>query len=52
MAAPSLKVTVPVGVPATNEVMVVVKVTLCPKTLGFVPDKRAVVEAAAFITKL
>jgi hypothetical protein len=35
VVAPSLKVTVPVGVPGVAEVVVAVRVTDCPKILGF-----------------
>ena len=45
--APSRKVTVPVGVPAVA-LMVAVKVTACPKTVGFLEEVTAVVAPAAF----
>ena len=48
VAAPSLNVTVPVGVPAP-ELTVAVKVTLWPKTDGLAEEVRAV-EVAAPLT--
>jgi hypothetical protein len=44
VVVPSLKVTVPVGVPLpVVGVTVAVNVTLCPNTLGFLDDSRVVV---------
>ena len=50
--APSRKFTVPAGLPAPGETTatVAVKVTLCPKTDGFVPEVRLVVVLALFTT--
>ncbi len=50
VAAPSLKVTVPVGVPAPGEtaLTVAVKVTDCPKTDGLTDDVRFVLVLALF----
>jgi hypothetical protein len=47
VVAPSLKVTVPVGVPAV-EVAVAVNVTDCPNLLGFSDEVRVVELAAGF----
>ena len=49
--APSLKVTVPAGVPAPGEValMVAVKVTDWPNTVGFVEESSAVLVFALLI---
>ena len=49
VAAPSLKTTVPVGVPA-ELVTVAVKVTDCPRLEGFREETRAVDVAAGFTT--
>jgi hypothetical protein len=46
---PSLKVTVPVGVPGKLLVTVAVKVTLCPKTDGFT-DEVTVVDVLSRVT--
>src|SRR5574340_523139 len=49
-AAPSLKVTVPVGVPAPGPALTVaVNVTGCPKSAGFSDDATAVVDGPAVI---
>jgi hypothetical protein len=47
---PSRKLTVPVGVPApgAETVTVAVKVTLCPKTDGLVPEATVVAVVALF----
>jgi hypothetical protein len=51
-AAPSRKLTVPVGLPAPGAVIVTVavKVTLCPKTDGFEEDVRLVLVLALLTT--
>ena len=50
VVAPSLKVTVPVGVPAPGAVAatVAVKVTACPNTDGLAEEESAVVVLAMF----
>ena len=45
---PSLKVTIPVGVPVVDDFTVAVKVTGCPKLEGFSDDVTAVVVLALF----
>ena len=47
--APSLNVTVPVGVPAAAEVTVAVKVTICAKLEGFNEEANVVVEGATTV---
>src|SRR5215217_1681587 len=46
VVAPSMKVTVPVGVPGVVDVTVAVKVTDCPTTEGLRPDVTVVVDGA------
>lgn len=52
VVAPSLNVTVPVGVPApgATALTVAVNVTVCPKTDGFTEDIAVVVVASALTT--
>lgn len=50
VAAPSVKVAVPVGVPKYAEVTVAVKVTTWPKTEGFTVDERVVVVGSVVTT--
>lgn len=52
LVAPSLKVMVPLGVPApgATAVTVAVKVTFWPKTAGFAEEIRVVAVLAAFTT--
>jgi len=47
VVVPSLKVTVPVGVPAPEDT-VAVKTTVCPKVEGFWDEATEVLEAALF----
>lgn len=49
--APSRKVTVPVGVPEVA-LTAAVKVTACPKTVGFLEEITAAVAPAVFTVKL
>ena len=49
--APSRKVMVPVGVPLVA-LTVAVKVTACPKTVGFLEDTTLVVAPAAFTVNM
>lgn len=49
--APSRKETVPVGVPEAA-LTVAVKVTVCPKTVGFLEETTAVVAPVAFTVKV
>lgn len=51
LEAPSRKVTVPVGVPEVA-LTVAVKVTVCPKTVGFLEETRAIVAPAVFTVKV